>query len=106
MFTIPCEAIANLNEKIYRSAFVGTGPVDNETPVMIIEPLPNAWPSTPQESQALIDELKQQLAGHPKTSSIKHVLLRQKLPVDIRHNSKIFREQLKPWAAQQLTPPA
>jgi hypothetical protein len=25
-----------------------------------------------------------------------------RLPTDIRHNSKIFREQLAPWAAKQL----
>ena len=106
MFTIPCEAISNLHEKIYRSALVGVGPTGSETPVMIVEPLPTAWPTTPIDSQTLIDELKQQLAAHSKTSSIKHVLLRQKLPVDIRHNSKIFREQLKPWATQQLTPPS
>lgn len=102
MFTIPCEAISNVNPKIYRSALVGTGTTGSEKPVMIIEPLPNAWPTTPADSQALIEEIKQQLADHPKTSSIKDVLLRQKLPVDIRHNSKIFREQLKPWAEQQL----
>jgi len=35
MFTIPCEAISNLHEKIYRSALVGVGPTGSETPVMI-----------------------------------------------------------------------
>ena len=102
MFTIPCEAISNVNPKVYRSALVGVGEVDSETPVMIVEPLPDAWPTNPSDSQSLINEIKQQLGAHPKTSSIKHVLLRQKLPVDIRHNSKIFREQLKPWAEKQL----
>ena len=102
MFTVVCEAISNLHPKIYRSALVGAGSAGNETPVMIVEPLADAWPTNPADSKLLVDEVKQQLAGHPKTSSIKHVLLKQKLPVDIRHNSKIFREQLKPWAEQQL----
>ena len=102
MFTIPCEAISNVNSKIYRSALVGVGEAGNETPVMIVEPLADAWPVNPVDSRALIDEIKQQLAAHSKTSSIEHVLLRKKLPVDIRHNSKIFREQLKPWAEQQI----
>ena len=102
MFTIPCEAISNVNPKVYRSALVGVGEVGSETPVMIVEPLPDAWPTNPSDSPSLINEIKQQLGAHPNTSSIKHVLLRQKLPVDIRHNSKIFREQLKPWAEKQL----
>ena len=102
MFTVPCEAISNLNPKIYRSAMVGAGTAGNETPVMIVEPMPDAWPTNPVDSKSLVDEVKQQLAAHPKTAAIKHVLLRQKLPVDIRHNSKIFREKLKPWAEEQL----
>ena len=102
MFTVVCEAISNLHPKIYRSALVGAGAVGSETPVMIVEPLADAWPSSPADSEALVNEVKQQLAGHSKTASIKHVLLKQKLPVDIRHNSKIFREQLKPWAEQQI----
>ena len=102
MFTVVCEAISNLHPKIYRSALVGAGPAGNATPVMIVEPLPEAWPSNPADVKSLVEEVKQRLAGHPKTSSINHVLLKQKLPVDIRHNSKIFREQLKPWAEEQI----
>ena len=102
MFTVVCEAISNLHPKIYRSALVGAGTVGNETPVMIVEPLTDAWPANSVDTKSLVDEVKQKLAAHPKTALIKHVLLKQKLPVDIRHNSKIFREQLKPWAEQQL----
>ena len=102
MFTVVCEAISNLHPKVYRSALVGVGAAGQETPVMIVEPQQDAWPTNPANSKSLVDEVKQQLASHPKTSSIKHVLLKQKLPVDIRHNSKIFREQLKPWAEDQL----
>ena len=102
MFTVVCEAISNLHPKIYRSALVGVGQGGYETPVMIVEPLPEAWPTNPIAVKSLVDEVQKQLSDHPKTSSIKSVLLKQKLPVDIRHNSKIFREQLKPWAEQHL----
>lgn len=102
MFTVVCEAISNLHPSIYRSALVGAGAAGNETPVMIVEPLSDAWPTSPEGMKSLVEEVQQQLAGHPKTSTIKRVLLKQKLPVDIRHNSKIFREKLKPWAEQQL----
>ena len=36
------------------------------------------------------------------TSAIETFFLHEKLPVDIRHNSKIFREKLAIWAATQL----
>ena len=90
MFTVVCEAISNLHPKIYRSALVGAGAAGNATPVMIVEPLPEAWPSNPADVKSLVGEVKQRLAGHPKTSSINHVLLKQKLPVDIRHKFKNF----------------
>jgi acyl-coenzyme A synthetase/AMP-(fatty) acid ligase len=102
LYTVPCEAIVNTNPNVYRSALVGSGRSGAETPVMIVEPLPECWPQSPAEKENLILEIKSLMAAHAKTKSVLHVLLRQKLPVDIRHNSKIFREQLKPWAEQQL----
>ena len=102
LYTVPCEAIVNTNPNVYRSALVGTGKSGAETPVMIVEPLPECWPQSSVETENLILEIKSLMAAHSKTVSVLHVLLRQKLPVDIRHNSKIFREQLKPWAEQQL----
>jgi hypothetical protein len=38
----------------------------------------------------------------PLTQQIQTVLFHRSLPVDIRHNVKIFREKLVPWARQQL----
>ena len=36
------------------------------------------------------------------TRDIETILFHRKFPVDIRHNSKIFREKLAPWAAGKL----
>lgn len=102
MFTVPCEAIINTHESIYRSALVGIGDRGKEIPVIIVEPLDEHWPQTEQQKTTLIEELKQLATTHETTRSIEHFLIRRKLPVDIRHNSKIFREQLKPWAEQKL----
>lgn len=102
LFTIPCEAIANRHPAIYRSALVGVGSGTNQTPVMIVEPWPEQWPSSRQAQTKIIGEVQAQLAAEPLTQSIRHVLLCRKLPVDIRHNSKIFREKLAPWAAKQI----
>ena len=101
LFTIPCEAIANEHPKIYRSALVGVGPVGAQDPIIIAEPWPEHWPQSPAEDQELRDEILARLKAHDTTAGIEEVILYKSLPVDIRHNAKIFREQLAPWAAQQ-----
>jgi hypothetical protein len=40
--------------------------------------------------------------ANPLTRSIHDFLLIHSMPVDIRHNAKIFREKLVPWAADKL----
>jgi acyl-CoA synthetase (AMP-forming)/AMP-acid ligase II len=102
LYTVPCEAIANVHPQVHRSALVGMGAFGSQIPVMIVEPQPEHWPATLAGQKEIVDAIQKLLADHPQTQTITHVLLRQKLPVDIRHNSKIFREQLKPWAEEQL----
>ena len=41
-------------------------------------------------------------AADALTQDITTVLFHQRFPVDVRHNSKIAREQLAVWAAGQL----
>ena len=36
------------------------------------------------------------------TRDIEHLLFNPAFPVDIRHNSKIFREKLSVWAENEL----
>lgn len=102
LYTIPCEAIINNHPHIYRSALVGVGEPGNEIPVIIAEPLSEHWPRADRQQNALRDQLIELARQHPLTQSIKHILLHRSLPVDIRHNSKIFREKLRPWAAQRI----
>lgn len=102
MFTIPCEAIANNHPAIYRSALVGIGNRGSQIPVLIAEPWTENWPKSQGAKAQILAEIKKLLSEHPLTQPIEHVLLHPSLPVDIRHNSKIFREKLGPWAAEQL----
>ena len=39
---------------------------------------------------------------YPHTAGIRHVLFRRRLPVDVRHESKIRRGELAVWAARRL----
>ena len=105
LFTIPCEAILNNHPKIYRSALAGVGRPGDQVPVLISEPWPEHWPRTKSAQDQLLDELRQLAAGSKLTADIKHFFLLRALPVDTRHNSKIFREKLAVWASRKLKIP-
>ena len=95
LFTVPCEAIFNAHPVVYRSALVPRGERPNQKPVILIEPHPGRLPRSTTESNRLRDELLDLASRNPLTRQIEEVIIRSEpLPVDIRHNSKIFREQL------------
>ena len=99
-FTVPCEAVFNSHPMVYRSALVGRGEKGMQTPVIMIEPMKESWPKSTEQVERLTAELLDLAVRNPLTRRIKEVVIRKEpLPVDIRHNSKIFREQL----AAQLT---
>jgi len=94
-FTIPCEAIFNTHPAIYRSALVGHGMVGTQAPVVIVEPHERLRPIGAAAEAKLIAELRELAIRNPLTRRIDDIRIHPgKLPVDIRHNSKIFREQL------------
>lgn len=99
LFTDPCEAIFNNHPRVFRSALVGVGERPHQRPVICIE-------LNADDSQADLDKLTAELiaaaAAHEHTRPIETVLYHTQFPVDIRHNAKIFREQLAEWAAGQL----
>ncbi|QDU49663.1 fatty acid CoA ligase family protein [Gimesia panareensis] len=102
MFTICCEAIFNQHPRIYRSALVGVGSRPNQRPVIIVEPEQGGFPESQTAREQLTEELLELGQGNPLTKSISTVLFHHSLPVDIRHNVKIFREKLAPWAERQV----
>jgi acyl-CoA synthetase (AMP-forming)/AMP-acid ligase II len=102
MYTIPCEAVFNVHPGVYRTALVGVGPADRQTPVIVAEPHAEHWPRDKASRDQLLAELRELAQYHDHTRPIEHFLLRRSLPVDIRHNAKIFRERLAPWAARRI----
>ena len=101
MFTVPCETIFNQHPSVYRSALVGIGPIGQQRPVIIVELWPDKKTADKQDRRELVQELQALAGKHPLTEPVQEVLIHPGLPVDIRHNSKIFREQLALWAAEQ-----
>ncbi|HEY4234312.1 MAG TPA: fatty acid CoA ligase family protein [Lacipirellulaceae bacterium] len=107
LYTECVEAVFNAHDDVERTALVGVGPRGRQAPVLIVEPTRamcrrhgSEW--SPGEYQGLLHELRALSLRHPSTRQIAHFLLHQSLPVDVRHNAKIFREQLTHWAARRL----
>lgn len=96
MFTIPCEAIFNRHPSVFRSALVGVGKPPEQKPVICIE-LKKGGRDINKDS--LKQELLNLAAKNQMTEDIKTLKFHDGFPVDVRHNSKIFREQLAQWAS-------
>ncbi len=99
MFTIPCEAIFNNHPRVFRSALVGVGPQGRQRPVVCIELAPG---DAGKDKSGLKKELLALAKSSPISEDIETILFHRAFPVDIRHNSKIFREQLAVWAEKKI----
>lgn len=99
LFTIPCEAIFNTHPDVFRSALVGVGAKNRQHPVICIELVHDNPGHNKKEIKKELLELARQ---NEPTSSINTLLFHKSFPVDIRHNSKIFREKLAVWAEKKL----
>ena len=99
LYTIPCESIFNTHPLVYRSALVGIGPPNHQAPAICIE-----LKKTKKRinRKTVKEELLDLASQHDLTRDINIVLFHDAFPVDIRHNAKIFREQLAVWAARQV----
>ncbi|SEA74521.1 Acyl-CoA synthetase (AMP-forming)/AMP-acid ligase II [Desulfuromusa kysingii] len=100
LFTIPCEAIFNHHNDVFRSALVvAVGPDGEQQPVICVE---TEQKLNRAEQKRLIAELKEIAKNHVMTKNIEHFLIHPGFPVDIRHNAKIFREKLSLWANERM----
>ena len=97
MYTIPCEAIFNEYPEVKRTALVGVGKEGAQKPVLVVELAEGFKPV-----DRIVRELEKLAAGNELTTPITTFLFHPSFPVDIRHNAKIFREQLAIWASDQL----
>jgi acyl-CoA synthetase (AMP-forming)/AMP-acid ligase II len=104
LYSVPVESVFDEHPQIYRSALVGLGRAPHQVPIVICEPWRENWSTGAAARRRLRDELGDLARANPRTAGINRdqVLLKASLPVDTRHNSKIFRERLVPWAEKQF----
>jgi acyl-CoA synthetase (AMP-forming)/AMP-acid ligase II len=94
LFTEQIENIFNAHPQVYRTALVG---VSGE-PVLWVELEKRVRVNEDKIRRELIDMAKH----HSQASTIKIFLFTEKLPTDVRHNSKIIREELAILAKKRL----
>lgn len=96
-YSIPCERIFNTHSVIKRSALVAVKNQNKVLPALCIEINNNNF-----DKEQLFTELCELGARYNQTSGITLFFIHKKFPMDIRHNAKIFREQLAVWAQKRL----
>jgi acyl-CoA synthetase (AMP-forming)/AMP-acid ligase II len=108
LFTDMVEPIFNTLPDVLRTALVGVTRKGDTYPVLCVE-LTDTGEWHPDEGGSAWELLyKLALPGTARrfdhTRGITVFLQHPKFPVDVRHNSKIFREKLAVWADKQLGP--
>jgi acyl-CoA synthetase (AMP-forming)/AMP-acid ligase II len=98
-YTIPCEAIFNNHPAVFRSALVGVGAPPHQQPIICIELEPE---SKRDDRELLVQELLELAQEYTLTEKMDTFLFHPGFPVDVRHNSKIFREKLAVWAEKKI----
>jgi len=99
LYSVPCESVFNSHADVYRSALVGVDRGRGMEPAICIELEPE---SASRDRRTITRELLELGQGFEHTERITDVLYHPDFPVDIRHNTKIGREQLAVWAAEKL----
>ncbi len=94
LFTEQIENIFNAHPQVNRTALVG------------VKGKPALWVEMKKGAKENKDKIKQELTElakfHPQASKIKAFLFTKKFPTDVRHNSKIIREELTMLAEKRL----
>ncbi len=102
LLPIPCETIFNRHPTVKRTALVGIGPFGQQKPVIVVELNPEQRRLSTAVKGQIVAELKAMGGRHDHTRMIEIFLFHPAFPVDVRHNTKIQRQELAVWAAKHL----
>lgn len=95
LMPVPVENVFNRCEGVRRTALVGVGPAGRERPWLVVEPEGAA------REPELLERLRAIAPAAP--ARVDGFLFHPSFPVDVRHNAKIRREDLKVWAAGRIS---
>lgn len=95
LFTIPVERVFNTHPAVKRTALVGVEKGGVTIPVICVE---KESDTGSRDDETIINELKAIGGKRDISRGIHTFLFHPGFPVDVRHNAKIFREELAEWA--------
>jgi acyl-coenzyme A synthetase/AMP-(fatty) acid ligase len=98
LFTICCERVFDVHPDVARTALVGVERPEGMQPVLCVEPNRRL---VRRDRERIRNELLEIGSKFDHTKRIRTIAFHRAFPVDIRHNSKIFREKLAAWAARR-----
>jgi len=98
LLPIPCEAIFNQHPAVARTALVGVGEYGRQRPILIVELKRKEGATRKQVTKELLEIGEK----YEHTQQIKTLLFHNSFPVDVRHNTKILRENLAIWASKKI----
>ncbi len=96
-FTEPVEGVFNAHPQVFRTALVGVVRNGVMQPLLCVELEADARRTSKAK---LTEELLALGAKFDTSRPVQTILFHKAFPVDVRHNSKIFREKLAVWAAK------
>jgi len=94
-FTDCCEAIFNQHADVARSALIGLGHFGAQVPAIVIEPKEDVEVNYPYMQKRFLEKIRCVGKAHSLTRDIELFFICKHFPVDIRHNAKINRTELK-----------
>ena len=95
---VPTELCYNSAPGVHRTALVGVGARGRERPVLVVEPERGRMPRGGAQRARFIERLRQHVRGTLDLVPVEAFLFHPGFPVDVRHNAKIHRGELKRWA--------
>jgi acyl-CoA synthetase (AMP-forming)/AMP-acid ligase II len=97
-FSVCCEGVFNVHDKVYRTALVSLRDKGKTIPALCVE-LEPAWRKA--NTGSIRRELIELGLKNKHTRAIRQIFFHPGFPVDIRHNAKIDRARLTQWARKQ-----
>ncbi len=94
LFTEPCERVFRQHPRAQRCALIGLGQPGQQRPALVAE----TQIQDSADARTLARELRMLAQEHEHTEGIKVFYFLENFPVDVRHNAKIHRLELRRWA--------
>ena len=91
LYTDCCEAIFNQVPGVFRTALIGLREQGRQTPALVVEPEPDAFPRGAAAREDFMRRLREQGERFEITRDIRTFFFEKRFPVDVRHNAKIHR---------------